>query len=244
MPRTGIASDKKLLADGLLDDLDKKVIPGADTWEWPPETTAGLCLTAVAVLNCRTMTTLARKLGIPEQHSLLLRKASRIGLHDASELIALAIARGCQHYRGGPEVVPTKPLSRAAFSDEELAIALLSPCLPYHPRAVRVGAQMLSGHGNQPRRLALLARKERSENVVRHIAAAGLSTEPHEPFWNELLAALPPASPFRSAPPAGVLPHSSRFRAETRHTDPSDPATHGGPRMIWLRPAPLPAASA
>ena len=190
------------------------------------------------------MTTLARKLGTPEHHSLLLRKAKQIGLHGASELIGLAIARGCRHYRGGPEPVPIRPLSRAAFSDEELAIALLSPCLSYNPRAVRVGAQMLGGHGNQPNRLVLLARRERSENVVRHVAAAGRSTEPHEPFWNELLEALRPALPSRYVLPVGVLPHPSRFRAETRHTDPSDPATHGGPRMTWLRPAPLPAAPA
>ena len=201
-------------------------------------------MAAVAVLSCRSMTTLARKLGTPKHHSLLLRKAHQIGLYGASELIGLAIARGCQHYGRGPEPVPTKPLSRAEFSDEELAIALLSPCLPYNPRAVRVGAQMLSGHGNRPGRLALLARKERSENVVRHIAAAGRSTEPHESFWKELLAALPPALPFRSILPAGVLPHPSRFRMETGWTDPSDPTAHGGPRMTWLRPAPLPAASA
>ena len=188
------------------------------------------------------MTTLARKLGSPTHHSLLLRKAMRVGLHGVSELIGLAIARGCQHYHGGFEAVPRAPLSREVFSDEELAIALLSPCLTYSPRAVRVGAQMLGSHGNKPQRLALLARRERSENVVRHIATAGRSTEPNESFWNELLAALPPALPSRSVLPAGVLPHPSRFRAETGHTDPSDPSTHGGPRMTWLRPTPLPAA--
>ena len=186
------------------------------------------------------MMTLARKLGGPVHHSLLLRKAREVGLHGASELIALAIARGCQHYRGGPEPVPTEPLPRAVFSDEELAVALLSPCLPYDPRAVRVGAQMLGSHGNQPRRLALLARRERAENVVRHVAVAGQLTEPCEPFWEELLAALP----SRSALPAGVLPHPSRFRIETGLTNPSDLAGRGGSQMKWLRPSPLSAASA
>ncbi len=184
------------------------------------------------------MTTLARKLGTTEHHSLLLRKAGEAGLHGADELIGLAIARGCQHYQGGPERVPVTPLSREAFSDEELAIALLSPCLPYSPRAVRVGAQMLGSNGNQPQRLALLARKERAENVVRYIAAAGRLTEPQESFWPELLAALPPASPLPSGFPAGVLPHPSRFRSETGLTDPSDPATLGGPQVRWLRPSP------
>ena len=186
------------------------------------------------------MITLARKLGIAEHHSLLLRKAGDAGLHGASELIGLAVVRGCRHYQGGPEPVPIAPLSRAIFSDEELAVALLSPCLPYSPRALRVGAQMLSGLGNQPRRLALLARKERAETVVRHVAAAGRQTEPHESFWDELLAALPPASSLHSVFPAGVLPHPSRFRTETGLTDPSNPVTQGGPQTVWLRPTPPP----
>ena len=183
------------------------------------------------------MEALARKLGTPEHRSLLLRRASKVGLHGASELIGLAIARGCHHYRGGPEPIPTAPLSHAAFSDEELAIALLSPCLPYSPRAVRVGAQMLGSVGNRPQRLALLARRERAENVVRHIAEAGQHTEPQKTFWQELLAALPPVSPFRSALPAGVLPHPSRFRVETGLTTASDRVTRCGPRTIWLRPS-------
>lgn len=181
------------------------------------------------------VTTLAKKLGIPLHYSLLLRKARDLGLHSASELIALAVERGCRHYEGGPETLSAAAPSRDSFSDEELAIALLSPCLPYSPRAVRVGAQMLGSSRNQPRRLAFLACKERTETVVRHIAEAGHQTEPNEPFWNELLAALPP-SPM---PPTGVLPHPSRFRSETGLTDPSDPLTRGGPQVKWLRPSKL-----
>ena len=182
--------------------------------------------------------TLARKLGTPEHHSLLLRKARATGLCNVADLIGLAIARGCHHYQGGTEPVPIAPPSRAAFSDEELAIALLSPCLPYNPRAVRVGAQMLGSVDNRPQRLALLARRERTENVVRHIAEAGQHTESQEVFWQELLTALSPASSSRSVLPAGVLPHPSRFRIETGLTNPSDPVFRGGPRMIWLRPSP------
>ena len=195
-------------------------------------------------VNCRSMITLATKLGAPAHHSLLHRKAKAAGLLGTAELIGLAVARGCQHYRGGPEPVRTAPLSRAVFSDEELAVALLSPCLPYSPRAVRVGAQMLGSHGNQPRRLALLARSERAENVVRHIAVAGQQTEPHEPFWQELLAALPSASPLRSGVKTGVLPHPSRFRLETGLSFSCGSATLGGPQTTWLRPTPLPAVAA
>ena len=144
------------------------------------------------------MITLAKRLGAPVHHSLLLRKACRLGLDGASALIGLAVVRGCLHYRGGPEPVLSEPPSRVAFSDEELAIALLPPSLPYHPRALRVGAQMLSSRGNRTSRLALLARRERAEKVVRHIAAAGQQTEPQEPFWQQLLMA--PQRLHRSAP--------------------------------------------
>ena len=129
------------------------------------------------------MITLANKLGAPVHHSLVLRKAKGSGLHDASALIGLAIARGCWHNQGGPEPVLGAPLPRAAFSNGELAITLLSPCLPYSLRAVRVGAQMLGSRGNRPKQLALLARQERAESVVRHIATDGQQTEPRESFW-------------------------------------------------------------
>lgn len=182
------------------------------------------------------MITLAEKLGAPVHYSLLLRKARAAGLHDSSALISLAVARGCQHYQAGPEPPPAKTPSCAAFSDEELAIALLSPSLPYYPRAVRVGAQMLGSRRNRPARLALLARRERAENVVRHVAAAGQQTEPGELFWQELLAALPPASPSRSVLPPGVLPHASRFCIEMGLLNPFNSAPGGKQRVMWLRP--------
>ncbi len=184
------------------------------------------------------MITLARRLRTNEHYSLLLRKARGLGLHGVEELIGLAIARGCRHYSGGPEPTPSMAVSDVDFSDEELAIALLSPCLPYNLRAVRIGAQMLGSHGNQPRRLAFLARQERAEAIVCHIAAAGRQTEPHESFWPELLGALAPGSSSDGDVPLGVLPHPSRFRSETGLTDPRDPTTQGGPSRTWLRPSP------
>ena len=81
------------------------------------------------------------------------------------------------------ETLVQKLLARAAFSNGELAITLLSPCLPYSLRAVRVGAQMLGSRGNRPKQQALLARQERAESVVRHIATDGQQTEPRESFW-------------------------------------------------------------
>ena len=186
------------------------------------------------------MTTLAKRLGTTEHRSLLLHKAGSLGLTSAVHLIGLAIVRGCQHYRNGPEAVLANPPSHTIFSNEELAIALLSPCLPYNPRAVRVGAQMLGSQGNQPQRLALLARRERAEEVVRHVALAGQQTEPHESFWQELLAALSSGSSLPRMIPAGVLPHPSRFRLEAGITNPADLVSNGGPKPTWLRPSPLP----
>ena len=188
------------------------------------------------------MITLAGKLGMPGHHSLLLRKAAQFGLRGTSGLIGLAVARGCQHYQGGPEPVLSLPPSRATFSDEELAIALLSPCLPYSTRAVRVGAQMLGSRGNQAQRLALLARRERAEAVVRHVATAGQQTEPQELFWSELLAALPPTPSRCMAIQAGTLPHPSRFRLETGRTRLIDPG-RGDARSTWLRPVASPSAT-
>ncbi len=187
--------------------------------------------------------TLAKRLGTTEHRSPLLRKAGTLRLHGIPELIALAVTRGCGHYRGGPEPVPVSPVPRAKFSDEELAVALLSPCLPYSPRAVRVGAEMLGARGNQPRNLAFLAVKERAETVVRYVARAGHGTEPQELFWLELLAALPPISPRSPEPPQGVMPHPSCFRSETGITHPKDSRTHGGPSVLWLRPSNQPDAS-
>ena len=83
-------------------------------------------------VRCGWMITLTNKLGAPVHHSLVLRKAKGSGLHDASALIGLAIARGCWHYQGGPEPVLGAPLPRAAFSAGNSP----SPCsLPACPTA-------------------------------------------------------------------------------------------------------------
>ena len=182
------------------------------------------------------MKTLAQKLGIAEHDSPLLQKARSCGLCGVPKLVGLAISRGCRHYQGGLETMSRTPTPPTDFSDEELAICLLSPALPYDQRTIRVGAQMLGSRGNRPRQLALLARAEQAESVVRYVAAAGQRTEPHEPFWCELLAALP-STADSLAIQAGVLPHPSRFRSETGRTAPSDPVTHGGPQVVWLRPS-------
>jgi len=154
--------------------------------------------------------TLARKLGTTTHVSPLLIKARRLGLPTWRELCTLAVQRGCRHYAQGDE--PQGELvSRELFSDEELAVALLNVALPYQPHAIRCGAAMLSAPGNDSRRLAWLAKLERSELPVLHVARAGQMMEPDNPFWPHLIAALPDLP----AAPEGVLPHPTRFVAMT-----------------------------
>jgi hypothetical protein len=170
--------------------------------------------------------TLAEKLGTTTHLSPLLRKAQRLGL-GARELEILAVQRGCRHYSNGTE--PTEPLATLEqFSNEELAIALLSIALRYDPHSIRCGAAMLGARGNDPRRIARMALMERSITPVRYAAEAGQKVEPDNPFWQELLAALPPSKP----PKSGVLPHPTRFVAMTG-------LTRRGPELVieWQRPS-------
>lgn len=170
--------------------------------------------------------TLAAKLGTTTHLSPLLRKARRLGL-GPNDLQILAAQRGCRHYANGSE--PKQSLaSEKEFSNEELAVALLSTVLPYDPHSIRCGAAMLNAEGNDPRRLARLAIMERSVVPVRHVAEAGRRYEPENDFWQTLLSALPAAK----VPKSGVLPHPTRFVAMTGFT-------RHGPGLVveWQRPS-------
>lgn len=178
--------------------------------------------------------TLAHRLGIPTHVSSLLRKARRLGLATPRELCTLAVQRGCRHYAQGDE--PAGELvSRSDFSDEELAVALLDVALPYEPRAIRCGAAMLSAPGSDPRRLAWLARLERSEIALRHVAGAGRKFEPENPFWIELLDLLPDTPTM----PDGVLLHPTRFVAMTGIVRRRPPGLY----TEWQRPGGAPTVS-
>src|SRR2546423_5091902 len=124
--------------------------------------------------------TLAQKLGTTTHMSALLQKARRLGL-GAAELERLAIQRGCDYYHNGDRLPPAA-VSPEEFSNEELALALLNPALRYHPQTLRLGAAMLSAEGNQPERIARLAKLERAEAIVRYVAVAGKRYEPENPF--------------------------------------------------------------
>ena len=169
--------------------------------------------------------TLAAKLGTTTHLSPLLRKACQLGLR-ARELEILAAQRGCRHYSNGTE--PEQPLvSENEFSNEELAIALLSTALRYDPHSIRCGAAMLGADGNNPRRLARMAVMERCVAPVRHVAEAGRRFEPENRFWSELLEAIPVVPP----PKSGVLPHATRFVTMTGFT-----RQGSGLVVEWQRP--------
>ncbi len=168
----------------------------------------------------------AEKLGATPHDSLLLQKAKRLGLPSPQLLEGLAVARGCWHYRS-PDLAPAPHIPEVDFSNEELAVALLSPCLPYSPHTIRLGAAMLGATGNEVATIASLAVDERCVAPVRYIAEAALRYEPANPFWNQLLDHLPAAP----APKAGVMPHPTRFVSMTGMTR---AGMH--PVTIWIRP--------
>ena len=160
--------------------------------------------------------------------SAVLQKGKRLGLHSPELLESLAVARGCWHYRT-PDRVPAPDVSTADFSNEELAVALLSPCLPYSPHTIRVGAAMVGATGNDPGVLTRLATAEGCVAEIRYIAEAALGFEPANLFWQQLLGQLPGTRRVRD----GVMPHPTRFVSMTGIT-----RLGRRPAAIWIRPRP------
>ena len=183
--------------------------------------------------------TLAGRLGTTTHISPLLMKARRMGLKQPDDFEKLAISRGLRYYdsrSGSTKPLPTLSESphgtiECALTNEELAIALLSPVSPYSLQRLRMGAAMLAADGNRPEHIARLARRERSESVVRHIGQCGIETEPDNPFWSTLLDLLPITPP----PQPDKLPHLTRFVAMTGLL-----RSGRGFSMQWIRPTRLP----
>ncbi len=179
---------------------------------------------------------LAFHLGTTAHLSPLLMKARGLGLRRSADFEQLAISRGCRYYQSAcgdvsasdandPEVFPG--INQNQFSNAELALALLSPCLEKSQIRLRVGAAMLAATDNTVEEVARLTRRERSETIVRHIAECGHDVEPDNPFWSGLLERLPALSVVSDA-----LPHPSRFVAMTGFT----PRGVANVRQ-WIRPA-------
>jgi hypothetical protein len=179
--------------------------------------------------------TLARRLGTTPHISPLLMKARRMGLARPEDLENLTVRRGLRYYDahgdsmvGFPNLNETQAVVDITdFSNEELALALLSPAAPYSLQRLRMGAAMLAAAGNRPEYIARLARLERCESVVRYISRCGMEVEPDNPFWVSILDHLPQGTP--SSPDA--LPHLSRFVAMTGLS-----RAGKGRLMQWIRP--------
>jgi hypothetical protein len=171
--------------------------------------------------------TLAQKLGLTTPVSCLRDAAARLGLLTEEALVEEAVARGCFHYMQHLGHPPAQRVSESEFSNEELAIALLSIANRYEPWLIRVGAMLLSDPANDPHKLARLALSEKCEAVVREIALAGLRYEPESAFWTTLLSLLPETPPLKS----GVMPHHTRFVSMPGLVGPK---TRGETK--WLRP--------
>ncbi len=182
--------------------------------------------------------TLARRLGTTPHLSPLLMKARRFGLTVPEDLEKLAVTRGLRYYdphgdsmKGIPMLADaTNMVAGCSFTNEELALALLSPAAPYSMQRLRMGAAMLAAEENRPEHIARLARLERSETIVRHIGLCGTLAEPNNSFWVTLLGRLPVSPPSRP----DVLPHLTRFVAMTGLS-----RNGKGRFMKWIRPTPM-----
>lgn len=175
--------------------------------------------------------TLAEHLGSTPHLSPLLHKARRLGFPTGDSLVRLAVRRGCTHY-APPDYDPAQVADpgEAQFSNLELAVALCSAAQKYDPRLLRCAAQMLGADDVDARALVRAARMERCEAVVRHIALAGVEADSERAsFWREVAAGLPVWPP----PPAGVLPHPSRFLLQSGVVG---PRRARGARSVWLKP--------
>jgi hypothetical protein len=169
---------------------------------------------------------LAKKLGTTTHLSPLLHKLKRLGLSIPSDLEDLAIVRGLDYYGKVGDLAKSRDV---CLSQEELAIALLSPSLPYSLNRLRMAGAILGCENLCVDELVLLSRKERCEAALRHIAEMGHKVEPSNSFWESLLLRIPPSSHV----PVDVMPHLTRF------------VTYSGidrtgrvRRMQWIRATP------
>lgn len=179
-------------------------------------------------------TSLAHRMGTAAHLSPLLRKAHRLGFRDAHDLEHLALERGL-HYFGSPgkqghetSKQPTMIAENASsLTNEELAIALINPAAPYSLNRIRMAAALMAEEGISAAQIIRLARMERCEAIVRHIAMCGAKVEPANPLWKFLLDNTPEGPPTNP----DVLPHISRFVAMSGIT------RYGRQNsMQWIRP--------
>lgn len=141
------------------------------------------------------------------------------------ELLGIAIARGCSHYRS---LVPNVLVrDNPAVPHEFLGCALLSGSPDADTfQAIRVGAMVLSDLLNDPQQMAKAATKFGVVSRLTHIARMALEVQDSPDCWRAVLACLPTTIDLE----AGFLPGASRFRSESPITGPGR-----GPSRVWLR---------
>jgi len=154
------------------------------------------------------MSTLAFTLGCTAPVSPLLRKARRLGIGNLDQILALAVARGCRHYAACVPVQAIEDPGMEKLPDDELTILLLLGEHPYNPTAVRCAAQLARSRLIKPARLLFLAKCEKVERVLAHIARAGADHDPPgADYWQVVLDGISNQK-SRQEP---HLPHWSRF---------------------------------
>ena len=141
----------------------------------------------------------------------------------------LAVNRGCRYYCE-PFDFPAPVVDEEQFSNEELAVSLLHPSMPYLPQNLRVGAAIASAEGNDPLHMGTLALGEGAATALGFVAECGKRYEPGNAFWT-ILARVLGESPVI---PDGVMPHPTRFVAMTG-------ITRKGVGLVtqWIRPWPV-----
>ncbi|MFM7181434.1 MAG: hypothetical protein ACKO2G_08225 [Verrucomicrobiales bacterium] len=115
------------------------------------------------------------------------------------------------------------------ISNEELVVLLLVGEHPFNPVAIRCAAQMAKSPGVSPLKLARLAKMEKTERVLAHIARAGLRHDLSAvSFWGRILEMLPdqPERLERN------LPHWTRFVSMPGYQK------YGPQPAVWLNPNP------
>jgi hypothetical protein len=152
--------------------------------------------------------------------------------HDAvrrarDDLLAMAVARGCDHYR--PFLLPEIELR----DDGDIPNEILACALMRGPRdaptfqAIRCGAMVLSDLDNSPEAVAQAAHVMGVSNRVRHVAKVALSGDRHPEYWRHVLDLLTGLEPDSESE---FLPSVSRLTSETHWT-----RAGRGVRREWLR---------
>jgi hypothetical protein len=176
------------------------------------------------------MSTIAEQMGRSPHLSPLLRKMRFLGLANPDDLRKIAVKRGCSHYRQpGDDFDALPDPGRRRLPDIELAFAMLSASQAFDTRRIRAAVQLLSDVKTPPNKIVRLAKMERCEPLIRQVAEAGARFDDERAdFWREILDGVATAP----IPPAGRMPHPSRYYAETGISS-AKGRTRG--KRMWLR---------